>query len=76
MPTNGNCNGDIKEASASEDASIVINKDLFVDILEKQFGKCTIKKFESVKSSGGGENYMSLMFHVSIDIEKEGEFSG
>ncbi|XP_037922330.1 uncharacterized protein LOC119658735 isoform X3 [Hermetia illucens] len=71
MTANGDCNGDMKTISPCEDASDLINKDLFVDVLEKQFAKCTLKKFESVKSSEGCENYMSLMFRVNIDMEKE-----
>ncbi|CAD7091888.1 unnamed protein product [Hermetia illucens] len=71
MPAKENYNRDINAENASEDVSHVINKDLFVDILEKQFGKSTIKNFNSVKSSGVGENFMSWMYPVSIDIEKE-----
>ncbi|CAD7091889.1 unnamed protein product [Hermetia illucens] len=71
MTANGDCNGNTTAVSDSGDVSHILNKDLFVDILEKQFGKCTVQGFECVKSSGGGENYMSWMFHVSIDIEKE-----
>lgn len=58
---------------ASQEPIDLITKDIFEDVLEKQFGKCSITDFQVKESSGGGENYMSCMFRVHIEVEKEGK---
>ncbi|CAD7091898.1 unnamed protein product [Hermetia illucens] len=61
---------------ASQEPIDLITKDLFEDVLEKQFGKCSITDFQVKESSGGGENYMSCMFRVHIEVEKEDGTTG
>ncbi|XP_037922352.1 uncharacterized protein LOC119658746 [Hermetia illucens] len=58
-------------AKGVDDGIKLVTEDLFHDILEKQFGRCTIKKFTVVSSSGAGENYACSLYRVTIEIEKE-----
>lgn len=50
----------------------LVTEELFHDILEKQFGKCTIKKFTVANTSGAGENYACSLYRVTVEVEKEG----
>ncbi|XP_037922349.1 uncharacterized protein LOC119658744 [Hermetia illucens] len=68
-------NGDgVSEDTTSNGVDVgmqLLTEDFFHDILEKQFGKCTIKKFTVAPSSSAGENYVCTMYRVTIEVEKE-----
>ncbi|CAD7091896.1 unnamed protein product [Hermetia illucens] len=49
----------------------LVTEELFHDILEKQFGKCTIKKFTVANTSGAGENYACSLYRITVEVEKE-----
>lgn len=72
MAANGDTSDEKKKSNGIDVGIQLITEELFHDILEKQFGKCTIKKFTVTPSSSAGENYACLMYRVTIEAEKEG----
>ncbi|XP_037922335.1 uncharacterized protein LOC119658736 isoform X2 [Hermetia illucens] len=71
MAANGDASDENKKSNGVDAGIQLITQELFHDILEKQFGKCTIKKFTVTPSSSAGENYACLMYRVTIEAEKE-----
>lgn len=72
MTANGDASDDSKKSNGVDSGKQLITEEIFHDILEKQFGKCTIKKFTVAPSSSAGENYLCYMYRVTIEVEKEG----
>lgn len=72
MTANGDASDDSKKSNGVDSGMQLITEEIFHDILEKQFGKCTIKKFTVAPSSSAGENYLCYMYRVTIEVEKEG----
>lgn len=72
MVENGDVSNNSEKINAADDGIKLVTEDLFHDILEKQFGECTIRKFGVTPSSSAGENYVCSMYRVTIEIEKQG----
>lgn len=72
MASEGDSRDDVRKSSAADDGIRLITEDLFHDILNQQFGKCTIKKFTVANSTITGENFACSMYRVTIDFQMEG----
>ncbi|XP_037922341.1 uncharacterized protein LOC119658739 [Hermetia illucens] len=71
MASEGDSRDDVRKSSAADDGIRLITEDLFHDILNQQFGKCTIKKFTVANSTITGENFACSMYRVTIDFQME-----
>lgn len=58
-------------APTKADHPFWINKSLFKDIISKEYPKSRIVGFSAKTASGKGENYASILYRISVKVEKE-----